>query len=86
MRERITFKGRRYKPVPWFSKDDGSSEECDGCALDEVGSICVFNVESRGRPCDDGGEFTGMIFIKDTKKALAEYVAKRLGVEDEEDT
>lgn len=84
MRERITFKGKRYKPVPWFSEDNGASDECNGCALDEKGSVCSFNVDSRGNPCNDGGEFTGMIFIKDTKKAMAEYVAKKLGVEDDE--
>ena len=85
MRERITFNGKRYKPVPWFSKDGGSSNECDGCALDDAASHCIFNMESRGSPCNDGGEFTGMIFIKDTKKALAEYVVKRLGVDDDDE-
>ena len=38
--------------------------ECDGCSF--------------GSLCDDGMEFSGMIFIPNTKEALAEYVVKRL--------
>jgi hypothetical protein len=29
-------------------------------------------------PCDYGGEFSGMIFIRPTKEGMAEYIAKKL--------
>lgn len=76
MRTKILVEGKYYRPVPWLV--DG---ECDGCVFEHAGCI---NREDRNMPCDDGQEFTGMIFIRHTKKAMAEYVAKKLGAPDED--
>lgn len=79
MRSKIKVNGDWYKPVPWFV-----DAECDGCIFDTLGCI---NSEHGGkfeRLCDAGQEFEGMIFIRNTKEALAEYVAKRLGVDDDD--
>ena len=75
MRTKIRVNDRYYKPVPWLKPT-----ECDGCAFDKDGCI---NTAERNQPCDDGNEFGGMIFIPHNKQAIAEYVAKRLGVSDE---
>ena len=70
MRTKILVEGKYYRPVPWLI--DGN---CDGCAFDHIG--CV-NTAERNNPCDDGNEFAGVIFIRHTKEAMAEYVVKRL--------
>lgn len=80
MRSKIKVNGDWYKPVPWLVE-----AECDGCIFDILGCI---NAEPNGKfakLCDDGNEFTGMIFIRNTKESLAEYVVKRLGVDDDDD-
>lgn len=77
MRTKIKVNGKYYRPVPWLEEG-----ECDGCALDKPGSNC-YNTEANGSPCDDGQEFSGHIFIRHTKEALAEYIAKKLGADDE---
>lgn len=85
MRSKIKVDDDWYKPVPWFVE-----AECDGCIFDTLGCI---NSEHGGKferlcdagQCDAGQEFEGMIFIRNTKEALAEYVAKRLGVDDDGD-
>ena len=73
MRTKVRFEGKYYRPVPWHEEG-----ECDGCAMDIQGKSCEFNDGSRGSPCDDGNEFAGMIFIRSTKEAMAEYIAKKL--------
>lgn len=75
MRSKIKVNGKFYRPVPWMLGD-----ECDGCFFEHEGCI---NVESNNSPCDDGNEFTGKILIPATKKAMAEYVAKKLGADDD---
>jgi hypothetical protein len=80
MRTKIKVNGAWYKPVPWHV--DG---ECTGCVFDDNGCI---NAELRGKfvnLCDSSQEFEGMIFIRNTKESLAEYVAKRLDGNQEED-
>ena len=71
MRSRIRVNDQWYKPVPWLKEG-----ECDGCSFD--GRDCINSGVKFGSLCDDGMEFSGMIFIPNTKEALAEYVAKRL--------
>ena len=79
MRTKIKVNGAWYKPVPWHV--DG---ECTGCVFD--GENCVNKATGRFTElCDDGKEFSGMIFIRNTKESLAEYVAKRLDGNQEED-
>lgn len=78
MRSKVKFEGKYYRPVPWHVEGN-----CDGCALDIEGRPCEFNDASRGSPCDDGREFAGMIFIRHTKEAMAEYIARKLGGQDE---
>lgn len=72
MRSRIRVNDKWYRPVPWLSE-----AECEGCSFDGQGCING-NHDKFGSLCDDGMEFSGMIFIPNTKEALAEYVAKRL--------
>lgn len=76
MRTKIRVDNKWYRPVPWFTEGN-----CEGCVLDLGG--CV-NTPERNNPCDNGNEFTGMIFIPNTKEAIAEYVAKRLEGSDED--
>jgi hypothetical protein len=76
MRTKIRVDNKWYRPVPWLKDAD-----CDGCALGQEG--CV-NTAERDNPCDDGNEFSGMILIPATKEAMAEYVAKKLGADDED--
>lgn len=72
MRSRIRVNDQWYKPVPWLKEG-----ECDGCSFDR--RDCINSGSSKfGSLCDDGMEFSGMIFIPNTKEALAEYVVKRL--------
>lgn len=72
MRSRIRVNDQWYKPVPWLNE-----AECDGCSFD--GRDCINGGGGKfASLCDDGMEFSGMIFIPNTKEALAEYVAKRL--------
>lgn len=87
MRTKIRVDGKWYKPVPWLDPDD----ECDGCSFDRgdfvesVKNGCI-NTDAKGSPCDDGNEFSGMIFIPATKIGMAEYVAKKLGAGDDDET
>jgi hypothetical protein len=81
MRTKIRVGDKWYRPVPWLVEDDN----CEGCAFDDNGCI---NADLRGRftnLCDTHHEFEGMIFIRNTKESLAEYVAKRLDGNQEED-
>jgi hypothetical protein len=80
MRTKIRVGDKWYRPVPWHSEGG-----CDGCVFDGEGCI---NAELRGKfvnLCDADNEFEGMIFIRNTKESLAEYVAKRLDGSQEED-
>lgn len=65
MRSKIRVNDQWYRPVKWLADGD-----CEGCSFD--GRDCSDGL------CDDGMEFSGMIFIPNTKEALAEYVVKRL--------
>ena len=77
MRSKIRVDDQWYKPVPWLREG-----ECDGCSFD--GNNCLnSNVSKFAGLCDDGNEFAWMIFIPNTKEAMAEYVARRLGADDE---
>lgn len=76
MRSKIKVGKKYYRPVPWI-KDCN----CEGCEFDQEGCI---NVSSYGNPCDDGNEFSGMILIPHTKEAMAVYMARRLGADDED--
>lgn len=78
MRTKIKVNNKFYRPVPWLV-----DESCDGCHLDEIGRSCPFNTEENNTPCDDGNEFSGMIFIATNKQALASYIATKLGADDE---
>jgi hypothetical protein len=81
MRTKIRVGDKWYKPVPWLLEDDG----CEGCVFDDNGCI---NSELGGKfymKCDANQEFEGMIFIPNTKQALAEYVIKRLEGPEEDD-
>ena len=82
MRTKIRVEGKWYKPVPWLQDLVPGASECDGCAFGDSTLPCL-NTSERNNPCDDGNEFSGMIFIRATKAAMAAYVAKRLGVTDE---
>ena len=77
MRTKIRVDDKWYKPVPWHAY-----AECDGCVFDGVNCINALSGKFVGL-CDDGNEFTGMIFIPHTKEHFAEYVAKKLGADDE---
>lgn len=72
MRTKIRINDQWYKPVPWIKDGD-----CSGCSFDGPGCLNS-NVSKFTGLCDDSQEFSGMIFIPNTKEALAEYVAKRL--------
>ncbi len=77
MRTKIRVDDQWYKPVPWLRE-----AECDGCSFD--GRACINGGDGKfASLCDDGMEFSGMIFIPNTKEALAAYVAKRLEGDDE---
>jgi hypothetical protein len=81
MRTKIRVNGAWYKPVPWLLEDDG----CDGCVFDDNGCI---NSELGGKfygLCDARHEFEGMIFIPNTKEAMAAYVIRILEGNQEED-
>lgn len=78
MRTKIQVDGKWYRPVPWLV-----STECDGCAFNE--KDCINASSSKfATLCDDGNEFSGMIFVPNTKEGLAEYVAKKLGADDDD--
>jgi hypothetical protein len=76
MRTKIKVNGAWYKPVPWLEVNI-----CTGCALDMKG--CINGKGENIDACVIGGEFDGHIFIEDTPEALAQYVAKKLGADDE---
>jgi hypothetical protein len=79
MRTKIRVDNKWYRPVPWHV--DG---ECDGCVFD--GKDCINDSSSKfAGLCDDGCEFSGMIFIRNTKEHFAEYVAKKLEGPEEDD-
>jgi hypothetical protein len=81
VRTKIRVGDKWYRPVPWLIEEDG----CEGCAFDD--NSCI-NADLGGRfvnLCDSSREFEGMIFIRNNKEALAEYVAKRLDGSQEED-
>ena len=73
MRSKIKFEGVWLRPVPWLAKED-----CRGCYIDENHGDCGFNTYANENPCDDGNEFTGMIFIRCGKEAMADYIAQKL--------
>jgi hypothetical protein len=73
MRSKIKFEGVWLRPVPWLKEGD-----CHGCYVDATSADCDFNTAANDRPCGDGGEFAGMIFIRNTKEGMADYVAKKL--------
>jgi len=80
MRTKIRVGDKWYKPVPWHSES-----ECDGCVFDGEGCI---NSELGGKfygLCDANQEFEGMIFIHNTKEAMAAYVIRILEGNQEED-
>lgn len=78
MRSRIRVNDKWYRPVKWLAE-----AECDGCSFD--GRDCINGDSGKFTGlCDDGMEFSGMIFIPNTKEALAEYVVKRLEGNDDE--
>ncbi len=77
MRSKIRVNDQWYKPVPWLRVG-----VCDGCSFD--GNNCLnSNASKFNGLCDADREFAGMIFIPNTKEALAAYVAKRLEGDDE---
>jgi hypothetical protein len=76
MRTKIGVGDKWYKPVLWLE-----ANICIGCALDSKGCINVKGENADA--CASGGEFDGHIFIEDTPEALAEYIAKKLGADDE---
>jgi hypothetical protein len=80
MRTKIRVDDKWYRPVPWHGH-----AECDGCVFD--GNNCINASGSRFNGlCDDGNEFSGMIFIHNTKEHFAQYVAERLcGNQEEEE-
>ncbi len=78
MRTKIRVDTNWYKPVPWHSEG-----ECDGCVFD--GSGCINASSKFSGLCDAEHEFEGMIFIPNTKAALAEYVVRRLEGPEEDD-
>ena len=72
MRTKIRVGDKWYKPVPWHNDGD-----CNGCVFD--GMKCLnANVGRFSNLCNDDREFSGRIFIANTKEAMAEYVIKRL--------
>lgn len=74
MRTKIRVDDKWYRPVPWLVEEDG----CSGCAFEMGGCINNgFNGKFSGL-CDANQEFDGMIFIPNTKEALADYIAKKL--------
>jgi hypothetical protein len=79
MRTKIRVNDKWYKPVPWFEH-----KECDGCAFDN--NYCINSSTDKFRnKCDSNQEFEGMIFILNTKEALAEYIARKLEGQDYEE-
>lgn len=76
MRTKVKFYGKYYRPVPWI-KDEG----CKGCAF-ATGSMECPNTKEHGQPCDDGNEFEGMILIRHTAEAYAEYIAHKITGDD----
>lgn len=77
MRSKLRVNDQWYKTVPWLRVG-----ECYGCSFD--GNDCLTSNASKfAGLCDDDQEFCGMIFIPNTKEALATYVAKRLEGDDE---
>lgn len=82
MRSKIRVEDKWYRPVPWLYEDNC----CDGCAFETTGCINS-GIDKFLSKCDDGNEFSGMIFIPNTKEALAEYVVMKLeGIQEEDDT
>jgi hypothetical protein len=81
-RTRIKFDGKFYKVVPWLKEG-----ECNGCHFfkntDQLRD-CPNNA-SKEQFCDDGGEFSGKVFIEHGKEALAQYIAEKLGASDDQD-
>ena len=80
----LNYKGKKYTIVPELV--EGS---CQGCALDDY-DVCPNNDTSTPHQCWDEeseGNDVNTILIPATKKAMAAYVAAKLGVTDEnEDT
>jgi hypothetical protein len=84
MRTKIRVGKAWFKPVTWLK-----SFECEGCIFDTVGCINSDPTDTKFNTlCDDGQEFSGMIFIPNTKEAIATYVITRLegDTENEDDT
>jgi len=76
----LNYKGKKYTIVPELI--EGS---CYGCALDDVGT-CPNNDTSVTHQCwddDPEGKEINTILIPASKKAMAAYVAKRLGADDD---
>ena len=79
MRTKILVDKEWYKPVPWHEHG-----ECEGCAFDNNG--CINGSDSKFRTlCEVEQEFEGMIFIRNTKEAMAAYVIRKLEGNQEED-
>ncbi|WP_396190061.1 hypothetical protein [Flavobacterium sp.] len=72
MRTKIRVDDKWYRPVPWHE-----AGECDGCVFEGVNCINASSGRFAGL-CDDGNEFSGMIFIRNTKESLAAYIAQKL--------
>jgi len=74
-RSKIKFNGKFYKVVPWIN-----AGECDGCCFfkNKDKLMDCPNNASQHQFCDDGGEFSGKVFIEHGKEGLAEYIATKL--------
>lgn len=76
----LNYKGKKYTIVPELV--EGS---CHGCALDDY-DVCPNNDTSVTHQCwdeDSEGNDVNTILIHNTKKALAAYVAAKLGASDD---
>lgn len=78
MRSKIRVNSAWYKPVPWLVEG-----ECHGCVFDGMDCLNA-NVGRFTDLCDDGREFSGRIFIANTKEDFARYIAKKLEDPDDE--
>jgi hypothetical protein len=81
MRTKIRVGDKWYRPVPWLIEEDA----CKGCAFNNDGCINAKLTGKFANLCEARHEFEGMIFIRNTKEAMAEYVIKRLEGNQEED-
>lgn len=76
----LNYKGKTYAVVTELF---GGS--CVGCVFDDY-DVCPNNDDTTPHQCwdeDPEGKEANTILIPNTKKALAEYVARRLGADDE---